>query len=207
MKNRLKLLLAVSISLLPFSFIRVFLYNTFFDFKISKSTVGWLSILNVKEFSMNRGSIGAFNFFTGPFFVVLEEQNRIGSFNYIRCGAWASNFSQSSKFYLKRGARVENQHYFDIFGEITVGQETIIAGVRSQFWTHGSFSNEVNIIIGDNCYIGSGVKFTPNSEISHNSVCAMGSVVSKKFKEESVVIAGVPAKIIKQNINWREEWK
>ena len=207
MKNKLRLLLAVLISLLPFSFVRVFLYNTFLGFKISKSKVGWLAILNVKKIFIYRGDIGAFNLFTGPFSIIMEEQNRIGSFNYIRCGAWVVNFNRSSKLHLKKEARIENQHYFDVFGEINIGQKTIIAGVRSQFWTHGGFSNEVNINIGDNCYIGSGVKFTPNSGVSNNSVCAMGSVVSKNIKEESVVIAGVPAKVIKENINWRAEWK
>jgi len=207
MKNKLKLFLAILISILPFSYVRVFLYNVFLGFKISKSRIGWLSILNVEEFFMHKGKIGAFNFFTGPFSLMLEDQNRIGSFNYIRCGRWAVNFNQTSKLHLKKEAKIENQHYFDVFGEITIGKQSIIAGVRSQFWTHGSFSREVNIVIGDNCYIGSGVKFTPNSEISNNSVCAMGSVVSKKFKEESVIIAGVPAKVIKQNIDWRKEWK
>ena len=207
MRNRLKLLLAILISLLPFSTVRVFFYNTFLGFKILKSKVGWLTILNVKDFAMYRGSIGSFNLFTGPFSVVMEEQNRIGSFNYIRCGAWVVNFNRSSKIHLKKEARISNQHYFDVFGEINIGQKTIIAGVRSQFWTHGGFSNDVNIDIGDNCYIGSGVKFAPSSGVSNNSVCGMGSVVTKKFEKESIVIAGVPAKIIKENINWREEWK
>lgn len=207
MKNKLKLFLALLISFLPFSLVRVFLYNTFFGFKISKSTIGWLSILNVEDFFMTSGKIGAFNFFTGPFSLVLKNQNKIGSFNYIRCGTWAANFNQTSQLVLKKEAKIENQHYFDIFGTITIGEQSIIAGVRSQFWTHGGFSNEVNITIGDNCYVGSGVKFTPNSEVSKNSVCAMGSVISKRFKEEAVLIAGVPGKIIKQNIDWRKEWK
>ncbi|HFU75101.1 MAG TPA: hypothetical protein ENK66_02540 [Arcobacter sp.] len=207
MRNKLKFFLALLVSFLPFSVVRVFLYNTLFSFEISNSTIGWLTILHVQKFFMKNGKIGSFNFFTGPYSVVLESQNRVGSFNYIRCGSWAVNFKQISQLCLKKEAKIENQHYFDVFGTITIGRQSIIAGIRSQFWTHGSFSDEVNIVIGDNCYIGSGVKFTPNSEISKDSVCAMGSVVSKRFKEEAVVIAGVPAKVIKHNVDWRKEWK
>ncbi len=207
MKHKFHLLMAVLISLLPLNSLRIFLYKTLFKFKIHNSKIGWLTVLNIKHLSMNNSSIGAFNLFTGPFTTTLEEKSAIGSFNYFRCGRWAVDFEQERMLVLKHHAKIENQHYFDLFGKITIGAETIIAGVRSQFWTHGSFSNEVNINIGDRCYIGSGVKFTPNSQLADDSLCAMGSVVSKRFIKTDVMVGGVPAKIIKEKINWRENWK
>ena len=40
------------------------------------------------------------------------------------------------------------------------------------------------VTIGDNCIIGA------------------GSIVTKPFDKGNVIIAGVPAKIVKENINW-----
>jgi len=207
MKYKIKMLIAITISLLPFNFLRVFLYRTILQYKIKQSQIGWLTILSVKEIVMSHNRIGSFNLFTGPFSMRLEKNTKIGSFNYFRCGLWAINFTQKSELILKQEAHIGNQHYFDLFGKISIGKQSIIAGIRSQFWTHGSFTTEVDIHIGDNCYIGSGVKMTPNSSIQNNSMCAMGSIITKQFKEDSITIAGVPAKIIKKNINWREEWK
>jgi acetyltransferase-like isoleucine patch superfamily enzyme len=67
-------------------------------------------------------------------------------------------------------------------------------------------SQEIDIYIGDNCYIGSGVKFAPGVFIPPNSLCAIGTVATKTFDTENSLIAGVPAKIVKTDINWRENW-
>jgi len=207
MKRKFYLLVAITISLFPLNIIRVSLYRLFFGFNISQSKIGWLTILNVQEFSIYKGTIGSFNLFTGPFSVQLQEDNTIGSFNYFRCGSWATKFAQKRRLILKKSARVSRQHYFDLFGEITIGERSRVTGIRSQFWTHGGFSEEVDIHIGNDCYIGSGVKFTPNSGVSNKTLCAMGSVVSKYFIDESIMIGGTAAKIIKKNIYWREDWK
>jgi acetyltransferase-like isoleucine patch superfamily enzyme len=52
------------------------------------------------------------------------------------------------------------------------------------------------IIIGKNCWIGNNTTILKNSKIGDNSIVAVGAVVSGVFPE-NVVIAGVPAKIIK----------
>ena len=58
------------------------------------------------------------------------------------------------------------------------------------------------IIIGDHCWIGEGVKILKNTQISSNSVVGGFSVVTKKFLQKNVVVAGTPAKIVKSNITW-----
>lgn len=52
--------------------------------------------------------------------------------------------------------------------------------------------------IGDNVDIGVGAKIIGDIDIASNVIIGAGSVVNKSFKEEWVVIAGVPAKIVKR---------
>ena len=208
MKNKIYLLMALLISLLPLSFIRVSLYKLIFNFKIKNSKIGWLTIINVNSLKMESASIASFNVFSGPFEVEMQLKSSIGSFNYFRCGRWVRTMPpRERKFILKEEAFIVQQHYFDLFGNIIIGERSIIAGVRSQFWTHGSLSSDVDIWIGKECYIGSGVKFAAGTRISDFSLLGIGSVVTKKFTTQNAFIAGVPAKLIKSNVNWRKNWK
>ena len=59
-----------------------------------------------------------------------------------------------------------------------------------------------SIEIGDHVWIGKDVKVGKNTKVSANSVVGWGSIVTKKFDEENVVIVGNPAKIVKRGINW-----
>lgn len=53
-------------------------------------------------------------------------------------------------------------------------------------------------IIGDNCYIGPGVKMFGKIELKDGMVIGANAVVSKSFKEPNSVLLGVPAKIVKE---------
>lgn len=59
-----------------------------------------------------------------------------------------------------------------------------------------------SIEIGNHVWVGKDVKIGKNTKISNDSIIGWGSIVTKKFDETNVIIAGNPAKIIKQNINW-----
>lgn len=59
------------------------------------------------------------------------------------------------------------------------------------------------IKIGNHVWIGSNVSILKGVEIADNCIVAANSVVTKKFTEKNSLIAGSPAKIIKQNVNWK----
>lgn len=52
-------------------------------------------------------------------------------------------------------------------------------------------------IIGDNCDIGVGAKIIGDITIADNVTIAAGAIVNKSCSQSNVVLAGVPAKIIK----------
>lgn len=59
-----------------------------------------------------------------------------------------------------------------------------------------------NIEIGDHVWFGINVLCLKGTHIANNSIVGAGSLLTKGFNEENVAIAGNPAKIIKNNVNW-----
>ncbi len=57
------------------------------------------------------------------------------------------------------------------------------------------------IHIGNNVWMGAGSVILKGVSIGDNSIVAAGSVVTKSFGPR-LLIGGVPAKIIKENVNW-----
>ncbi len=59
-----------------------------------------------------------------------------------------------------------------------------------------------NIVIGNHVWIAAHVSILKGVCISANSIVATRSVVTKSFEESNILIGGMPAKKIKENINW-----
>lgn len=62
-----------------------------------------------------------------------------------------------------------------------------------------------NIVIGDHVWVGSHVSILKGAHISDNSVVATRALVTKTFLESNILIGGMPAKKLKENINWTRE--
>jgi len=60
-----------------------------------------------------------------------------------------------------------------------------------------------SIIIGDHCWICSEAHILKNSGLGKNCVLAYGSILTKKYEDESILYTGIPAKPQKSNIDWR----
>jgi acetyltransferase-like isoleucine patch superfamily enzyme len=66
-------------------------------------------------------------------------------------------------------------------------------------------SHKRGIKIGNHVWVGRYVKILKNVEIPDNTVIGLGSIVTKSFDEQNIIIAGSPAKVIKRNIGWSRE--
>ena len=57
--------------------------------------------------------------------------------------------------------------------------------------------------IGDHVWLAAESKVLKGVSIKKNSIVAYGSIVTKSFDEEGILIGGVPAKMIKVGVNWK----
>lgn len=101
-----------------------------------------------------------------------------------------------------------NDCFFGAAGGIRIGED-VIAGQYIRFHSENHKYENLNslireqgvvqkgIVIGNNCWIGSGVVFLDGSRVGDGCVVAANAVVSGKFPENTV-IGGVPAKVIKK---------
>ena len=62
-----------------------------------------------------------------------------------------------------------------------------------------------DVTIADHVWVGAHTSLLKGSSLASNSIVATRSVVTKSFDEEGVLVAGIPAKIIKHNITWDRE--
>lgn len=54
------------------------------------------------------------------------------------------------------------------------------------------------IVIGDNCWLGANAVILPGVRLGDHVVVAAGAVVTHSFPEDDVLLAGVPARIVKR---------
>lgn len=139
--------------------------------------------------------IGHFNLIWRLKSLRLMSGSRIGQFN------WLTGASTGS-FVIGNNSAITRFHFLESSADIVIGNNSIIAGRSSHFFTHGltptSREDLRAIQISDWCYIGSSVRFVPGVIISDHSFVGMGSVVTKQFDEPYILIAGNPAQIKKK---------
>lgn len=63
-----------------------------------------------------------------------------------------------------------------------------------------------DIIIGDHCWICSGVLILKGTHISEHSVIAAGTVCTKKYMESNCILAGNPARVVKKQVDWNRKF-
>ena len=81
----------------------------------------------------------------------------------------------------------------------------IVACLEHPVFIDGDLSNkEDNVTIGNHNWIGRDVLFMTKGGVQNDSVVGIRSLVTKKFNKSNIVVAGNPAKIKKENIDWDE---
>jgi acetyltransferase-like isoleucine patch superfamily enzyme len=205
-----KVALAFLISILPLNMLRVLGYRLLLGYQIDGSRIGLGTILAVDNATISNARIGFLNLFVGPMKLEIAEGALIRHRNSFVCGYWVLREENKNKNYartLEIGSNtlITSNHYFDVAGTFKLGDGSWIAGIGSQFWTHGVGVPDRDIEIGRDCYLGSAVRFAPGSSIGDNVLVAMGSVVSGKMTVSNALVGGVPARVLKENYDWKSQ--
>jgi acetyltransferase-like isoleucine patch superfamily enzyme len=216
--SRSRLLVLAVCALLP-SFLKRPLYRLFFGYKVGKRVRIGLSIVDARECTIDDDvSIGHLNVITRVDKLSIRDHARIGHLNVIRGGAEVSlgryceiirmNEINSIPepevvnpidpvFILGDGSIVTTGHKIDFTDRVEIGRRVILGGRNSSLWTHNR-QRTMPITIGPLVYMGSEIRMAPGSSVPPRSIVGIGSVITAPLVEEGKLIAGVPAKTVKE---------
>lgn len=114
---------------------------------------------------------------------------------------------------LGKGTTVEDAYFLsDEDASIYVGEDCMLAAdVLVRTGDKHSIVDQLSgkrinlsedVVLGNHVWIGRSAQILKGSLVSSNSVVGARTLVTKKFQEENVVIAGVPGKIVRREVNW-----
>ena len=206
------------VALLP-GFLKRPCYRVFFGYKIGKRVRIGLSIIDANECQIGDDvSIGHLNLVLGVKKIVIGDHVRIGHVNIIRggqevlLGRYAEIMrmneinsirnpdvvnSTDPRFLLGEGSIITAGHKIDFTDLVTIGRRSILGGRNSSLWTHNRQRTRP-IDIGSFAYIGSEIRMAPGSSLPSRCVVGIGSVITSKVETDGWLIAGVPARPIKE---------
>lgn len=206
------------IALLP-SFLKRSCYRLFFGYKIGRRVRIGFSLIDAGRCEIaDDTTIGHLNVFIGVNRLAVGDHVRIGHLNIIRggeevtLGRYAELIRMNeinaipepdavnevdSRFKLGDGSIVTTGHKIDFTDRVEIGRRTIIGGRNSSLWTHNRQRTQP-IIIGDLAYVGSEIRMAPGSSLPSRCVVGIGAVVTKKIDASGWLIAGVPARPVKE---------
>jgi len=216
--SKFRLLMLAVCAVLP-SFLKRPIYRLFFGYKIGKRVRIGVSIIDAGECNIDDDvQMGHFNVVTRVQKLTIKDHVRIGHLNIIRGGDEVSlgryceiirmNEINSIPdpevvnkidpvFLLGDGSIVTTGHKIDFTDRVEIGRRVILGGRNSSIWTHNR-QRTLPITIGSLVYMGSEIRMAPGSAIPARSIVGIGSVITAALTEEGKLIAGVPAKTIKE---------
>lgn len=201
------------IVLMPWKLRRLIL-NRFYHYNIHpKARIGF-SYIYPKHLIMEEGAtIGHLNVAIHLDKITMEQNSIISRGNWVTgfpMGTNSRHFSHNnerkSELIIGKESAITKEHHIDCTDMICIGDFVTIAGYRSQLLTHSIDIYEGrqechSIVIGNYCFVSTGVKILGGSVLPDYSVLAAGAVLTKKYIEPYKLYAGVPAKPVKDIIH------
>ena len=216
--SKFRLVVLGFIALLP-SFLLRPCYRLLFGYRVGKRVRIGFSIIDAGQCVIEDDvRIGHLNIVLGVGKLALADHVRIGHLNIIRGGEEVrlGRFSEIIRmneinsipdpdvvnpvepcFSLGPGSVITTGHKIDFTDRVDIGRRAIIGGRNSSLWTHNR-QRTLPIRIGDFAYVGSEIRMAPGSSIPPRSVVGIGSVITGEIDSQGWLIAGVPAKPIKE---------
>lgn len=216
--SKFRLAMLALIALLP-SFLKRPCYRLFYGYRIGKRVHIGVSIIDAQECEIaDDVLIGHLNLVLGVKKISMGDHTKIGHLNIIRGGdeVRLGRYSEimrtnqinsipdpdvvnptDPRFSLGDGSIITTGHKIDFTDRVEIGRRSIIGGRNSSLWTHNRQRTRP-IAIGSFTYVGSEIRMAPGSTLPSRCIVGIGSVVTGQLAEEERLIAGVPAKTLKE---------
>ncbi|HKO45955.1 MAG TPA: hypothetical protein VJU84_21945 [Pyrinomonadaceae bacterium] len=216
--SKFRLAMLALIALLP-SFLKRPCYRLFYGYRIGKRVHIGVSIIDAQKCEIaDDVQIGHLNLVLGVKNISIGDHTKIGHLNIIRGGdeVRLGRYSEimrtnqinsipdpdvvnptDPRFSLGDGSIITTGHKIDFTDRVEIGRRSIIGGRNSSLWTHNRQRTRP-IAIGSFTYVGSEIRMAPGSTLPSRCIVGIGSVVTGQLTEEERLIAGVPAKTLKE---------
>jgi len=103
--------------------------------------------------------------------------------------------------YINRYAKIRCYKSITIGEDVAISENVTIWDSDAHTINNSKLENTLPIVIGNHVWIGTNVTILKGVTIGDGAIIAAGSVVNKDIPAYSLA-AGVPAKVIKHNVNW-----
>ena len=163
-----------------------------------KAIIGHFNFFKIKKLTMASSSfIKRSNIFKGPIDVYLDSNSGISKQNKFRRANYPISVGEAS-LHLGKNSFIVSNHFIDLTKSVSFGDNSILAGINTQLWTHGYYhANEGpdrigidgEIKIGNNVYVGSKCLFNPGVKVSDAIHIGAGSVISKDLTEKGMYVS------------------
>ena len=230
MKERLKELIKKQPLLVKMY--RIFSFGAIFKSSLKKSVKGTGNKLNFDSAALfvkckltivgnnNEITIADTTMFINVNFIIHGDNHKIFISKGVRFDEGGSLWMEDHhcEIYLGEQGYYRNVHIAvtEPYSKLTVGKECGFAydvEIRTgdshsiiDLKTNKRINYAKNITIGDHVWVAPHVSILKGANIASNTVIATRSLVAKSFQQENVILAGMPAAIVKENIGW-SKWR
>ena len=170
--------------------------------------IGHLNIIQVRKLLLReKAFIKSKNRIKGPLNILMRREAAIARDNSIFRGAPPICLGVAT-LRLDELGQVISKHHLDCTKSISVGKNSTIGGLGTQFWTHGFMHAptgrkrirvEGEIIIGNNVYVGSRCVFNPGVKVGDSISIGSNATIAKSLSEPGMYVSQA-LRHIKRNI-------
>lgn len=211
--NSLRTLLAMIISIVPSNAARIFFYRWLLGYDIDRrsrigaftlllarqvnmksAVIGPLNLIRINSLEMSAGAlIGKLNMFSKLKRLQLAENAYILHRNFIGGTYGTSVECGCEELVVGRDSQISLSCFFDLSDRITLGENVVIGGSGTQFWTHGfdhlRSRSVAPISIGNNVFIGAASTVVQGVQICPDVTVGAGSVVHRSITEPGLYVS------------------
>lgn len=163
------------------------------------ASIGHLNVIVVDKLIMGKNTrIGHLNFIKGWFDLNMAEKASIHLQNKItRILSPQGNYCKAT-LDMKYHAKIGVKHLLDMTRNITIGENSMLAGSDSQIWTHGFYFSKLgeqtaridgDVTIGHNCYIGARCVILSSVRIGNAVTIGANACVSKSILKQGLYVS------------------
>lgn len=162
------------------------------------SRIGHLNFIQIRKLLLReKAFIQSKNRIRGPINILMRKEAAIARDNSIFRGSPPICLGVAT-LKLDELGQIISKHHLDCTKSISIGKNSTIGGLGTQFWTHGFMHApkgrrrirvEGEIIIGDNVYVGSRCIFNPGVKVGNSISIGSNASIAKSLQEPGMYVS------------------